>query len=290
MVPRRPAAPQNRPVQTPQPRRPAAKRPPSGRGGAKAPLPTWVLVWIALALLVLVVFLANKPAIDRVLEETGFFEAIEEPGSLQVRVDSPLADEILLVPRTDEPRTVRPAEDPLNLVPTRPLETPGAEAAPAAVSNQAEPAPEPVPAAAVETRVQTLYFVHVNALGQLELLPSRRRVPLDGTPLTTTLRTLLTGPLPEEIGQGLITQIPPGVRLRSARVENGTAYLDLSGEFQFNPLGYDGYMAQLHQLFLTASAFPNIERIQILIEGENRAFLGVEGIPIGRPLDARFFP
>jgi spore germination protein GerM len=51
----------------------------------------------------------------------------------------------------------------------------------------------------------------------------------------------------------------------------------------FNGYGAEGYVAQLRQIVWTATEFPNIHDVQILIEGRRIEFLG-ESIRIGRPI------
>ncbi|MDR3124205.1 MAG: GerMN domain-containing protein, partial [Treponema sp.] len=62
-----------------------------------------------------------------------------------------------------------------------------------------------------------------------------------------------------------------------------TAYLSFSEDFQFNTYGVEGYIGQLRQIIWTATEFPNISDVQILIEGRRIDYLG-ERIAIGSPL------
>jgi spore germination protein GerM len=93
----------------------------------------------------------------------------------------------------------------------------------------------------------------------------------------------LQGPTAEEQRKGLISLIPQGTRVLSATVRGSTAYISFSEEFQFNTSGAEGYVAQLRQIVWTATEFPTVKDVQILIDSRRIDYLG-EGIWIGGPL------
>jgi spore germination protein GerM len=99
-----------------------------------------------------------------------------------------------------------------------------------------------------------------------------------------SLNALLQGPSTEEQRRGLVSLIPSGTRILSATVRGTTAYISFSEEFQYNTYGVEGYAAQLKQIVWTATEFPNVQDVQILIEGRRVDYLG-EGIWIGSPLN-----
>lgn len=134
-----------------------------------------------------------------------------------------------------------------------------------------------------------IYFVKVNAEGQISLKSVTRSVDFSNSPLTQTINTLINGPDSNEINKGSLSLIPEGSRLLSARVEGGTAYLNFNEAFRFNPLGREGYLAQLKQIVYTSTEFPSIKNVQILIEGVIREYLGGEGFYIGEPLSRESF-
>ena len=102
--------------------------------------------------------------------------------------------------------------------------------------------------------------------------------------MTDAIQALISGPNTEEKGKGLISLIPPSTRILSATVRGETAYISFSEDFQYNTYGVEGYAAQLRQIVYTATEFPNVRNVQILIEGRRVDYLG-EGIWIGSPLD-----
>ena len=80
-----------------------------------------------------------------------------------------------------------------------------------------------------------------------------------------------------------------GKRLIGASVKNGTATLNFSGEFEFNQYGIEGLRGQLQQIVYTATAFPTVESVQFLVDGEKKEYLGQEGVWIGTPLGRNSF-
>ena len=65
--------------------------------------------------------------------------------------------------------------------------------------------------------------------------------------------------------------------------------LNFSGEFEFNQYGIEGTRGQLQQIVFTATAFPTVESVQFLVDGEKRDYLGSEGVWIGSPLSRNNF-
>jgi spore germination protein GerM len=70
---------------------------------------------------------------------------------------------------------------------------------------------------------------------------------------------------------------------------DGIATLDFSGEFEYNKYGVEGYRGQLEQIVYTATAFPTVDKVLFLIDGELRQFIGGEGSRIDLPLSRDSF-
>ncbi|WP_258358959.1 GerMN domain-containing protein [Moorella sulfitireducens (nom. illeg.)] len=91
---------------------------------------------------------------------------------------------------------------------------------------------------------------------------------------------LLAGPPPDS---GLVRTVWPGTRLLEFKIENGLATVDFSREV----IGYGGgstaEISFLNSLLFTLTQFPEIDRVQLLIEGEKREYLP-EGSVIEQPL------
>jgi spore germination protein GerM len=110
-----------------------------------------------------------------------------------------------------------------------------------------------------------------------------RKIAVSDSPMLDSLNALLAGPSAEEQRRGLVSLIPRNTRILSATVRGSTAYISFSEDFQYNTYGVEGYAAQLNQIVWTATEFPNIKDVQILIEGRRVDYLG-EGIWIGSPV------
>jgi spore germination protein GerM len=98
----------------------------------------------------------------------------------------------------------------------------------------------------------------------------------------------MEGPNSAELGRGMLSLIPPNTQILSAVIEGSTARVNFSEEFQYNTAGPEGFIAQLIQSIWTATEFPNVRNVQILIEGNRIDHLG-EGIPVWNPLDRESF-
>ncbi|MBN2051192.1 MAG: GerMN domain-containing protein [Spirochaetales bacterium] len=227
------------------------------------------LFWIALILLVLVVFLFNRKTIEQVMETTGFMdllqkekEAEEDETPPSVVIEQPEPQET--APREESPvQIIVPEEEPVE-------EEPEKEA----------PPPELPP----NMRRSMLYFVKVEEDGTISLKQVVRPVYYRDSPLTETIRALITGLTTSELNSGLLTLIPNGTVLHGVTVRDGIAYMDFSEEFRFNPFGVEGYYAQLRQIIFTATEFPTVTAVQILINGKKHDYLGPEGISLAKPL------
>ena len=156
---------------------------------------------------------------------------------------------------------------------------------PQTVQQESTPIVQPGPA---EMRDRAIYFTQVDRSGTILRVRVDRRFPASSSPLTDVLNALLAGPNEEERQRGLISLIPPGSQLLSIRIEGSTAFINFNEDFQYNTFGVEGYAAQLREVVFTATEFPNIDNVQILIEGRRIDFLG-EGIWIGGPLSMEMF-
>jgi spore germination protein GerM len=145
------------------------------------------------------------------------------------------------------------------------------------------------PQAAVQkTRTTSLYFVRIDEDGVIVRQEVKRQMPASDSPLTDSINALLTGPNEDELRRKLVSLVPEGTKLLSARVRGSTAYLDFNEAFMYNHYGIEGYAGQLKQIVYTATSFPTVQDVQILIEGQKRDYLG-EGIYIGSPLGRNSF-
>ncbi|TVR86678.1 MAG: hypothetical protein EA428_14250 [Spirochaetaceae bacterium] len=264
-----------------------------------------VLFWMAFILFVVALYLHNRSDIQQVLENTGLVETLSQ----RLRSDngddaesetltesgrdsestqqpegpepSPETPQIELIPDeqiVQDPATAPEAQDEDVL----PVDTPDVVSEDS--STEPESRPETTRTPDSRKRDFPLYFIRVTDTGTI--YPDRvvREVSFVDTPLTAMLQVLISGPNSQEIERGLHHLIPKDTRLISASVRGGVAYLNFNEAFQFNPLGIEGYLAQLKQIVYSTTEFPTVDAVQILIEGQEREFLGGDGVYIGRPL------
>ena len=140
----------------------------------------------------------------------------------------------------------------------------------------------------VQTRERAVYFTQIDKDGQILQSRVTRRIPASETPMQDVLNVILAGPSADELNRGILNLIPQNTRLLSAAVRGNTAYISFSENFMFNTFGVEGYVAQLRQIVWTVTEFPNVNDVQILIEGRRLDYLG-EGIWIGSPINRQSF-
>ncbi|GMO46836.1 MAG: GerMN domain-containing protein [Treponemataceae bacterium] len=227
----------------------------------------------------------GKPAVNSLDEEKD--EQVSPQENAQLTVDAPSP----IVRNTDEPsetahqtpddaRRPPPAADPVK-------QTTSESPAPAQErSQEARQTVAAIPSGQIQLKV---WFVEIQSDGSVSRKETARDSPATDSPLTAAIRALLSGPSALERGKGCGTLIPDGTRLLSAAVRNGVATLNFSDEFQYNRYGVEGYMGQLMQVVYTATAFPTVDSVQFLIEGERGEYIGSEGVWIGSPLSRSSF-
>ncbi len=134
-----------------------------------------------------------------------------------------------------------------------------------------------------------LYFMTINSDGSVLRKEVTREMKKTDSPLMDSIKALISGPTAAEERNGCRSLISDETKLIGASVKNGTAVLNFSGEFEFNQYGIEGLRGQLQQIVWTATAFPTVENVQFLIDGEKREYLGSEGVWIGTPLNRNSF-
>ncbi|GAB6392611.1 MAG: GerMN domain-containing protein [Treponematales bacterium] len=173
-----------------------------------------------------------------------------------------------------------PAELPEEEEAPPPDEAAGKEVA--AKTGQGEKTPAAPPAPSPALRERAVYFIQRDSEGVLPRVKVVRKLPGSNSPLLDSLNALIAGPSADESGKGLVSLIPEGTKILNAAVRGGTAYINLSEDFQFNTYGVQGYEGGLEQLVWTATEFPTVADVQVLIEGRIVDFLG-ESVRIGIP-------
>lgn len=116
-----------------------------------------------------------------------------------------------------------------------------------------------------------LYFVHSTPTDFL-LVPVTRMVGAGHATPLQALNLLIKGPLP---GEQLHHSLPPETKVLSLYIENGLATVDFSQELSTKFVG--GSQLESHlvsAIVFTLTQFAEIERVQILLEGEKVESLG----------------
>lgn len=135
-----------------------------------------------------------------------------------------------------------------------------------------------------------LFFIEIASDGTVNRREFIRAMKKSDSPLVDSINALINGPTADEMKSGNCRSfIPSGTRLLGALVKNGVATLNFSEEFEFNQYGVEGTLAQLQQVVYTATAFPTVDSVQIILDGERKEYLGSEGVWIGTPLNRSTF-
>ncbi len=252
------------------------------------------LFWIALALLVIVVFLFNRKTIETVLKNTGFLEIIkkekpaepEKPDVTRSGEQTPETKQEKPEPKKETPIKEEPkTEEQKPKEPEKPVQ----EVKPQPPKKEAEVKPKPEAEPEKKVRNSKLYFVTVDDKGEIGLTSVVRPVTYTDSPLAETIKALTAGLTPSELNRGYLSLLPDKAVLHSAAVRDGIAFLDFSEQFTFNSFGVEGYKAQLKQVIYTATEFSGVKLVQITIEGKKRQYLAPEGVFIGAPLSRESF-
>lgn len=270
-----------------------------------------ILFWIACILLVLVVFLFSRSNIQRVLEETKLIEVVntelrgegaanddtgeestppspdaenqtepilqnqnEEVSGSSGRVNQDTGDDSMPADTVSNPEPIQPSE-------TQNLQEEEQGADSTTATEQSSQTQESPPS---KVRTFQLFFVKPREDGTIAVEARQRGIRFIDSPLTATIQALIAGPVTEDRNAGYTSLIPEQSQLISAWVREGTAFLNFNDSFRFNPYGLEGNKAQLQQIIFTATEFPTVDQVQILIEGDYVEYISGDGIYVGAPL------
>ncbi|HAH63477.1 MAG TPA: hypothetical protein DCL73_15430 [Treponema sp.] len=273
--------------------------------------------WLLIALILLVFFFVKRDTIISNLKNTDFFNRVfgktpefvqkhegktvpeEDNGdSTIIHIDTEPAKtaeqpQTTEVPTETEQKTAKGAE------PSQPDKQTGSEETKTEQKKPDKPTaserapdaskqPEIKPAVVPSVNVQ-LCFVLIDSDGSVSRQIVSRPLSKSDSPLSDAVKALLSGPTADEKAKNCMTLIPAGTKLLGASVKNGIATLNFSEEFEYNPVGVEGYMGQLMQIVYTATSFSTVNSVQFIIEGQREEYLGSEGEWIGSPLSRSSF-
>ncbi|MCQ2603703.1 MAG: GerMN domain-containing protein [Spirochaetia bacterium] len=238
--------------------------------------PLGFLFWVALIACIIVVFMMVHDNMAKTFGNKCFmdiFKISREEPSLEIKSKE------IPVPKEEKKEvkknTVKPAKD--NIVKIGEIVVP-------AGNDGVKPDVKVKQNVASSSRDSVLYFVSVADNGEIKLNKVNRKILFSTTPLEATIVALVNGiTSAEDFNRGLISMIPDNTKVRSIRVENGTATIDFSEEFMFNTFGSEGLKTQIQQVVYTATEFPTVKNVQILIEGKRKQYIA-EGVSIEMPI------
>lgn len=247
-----------------------------------------------------VLFLVNLDSIKTAFSNSKFLEILEtrktDTTDKSAPVSSPDAQPLVSAPAVSAPNAAAPVQDgsPGNATGSEGQGT-GVNATPGTASDTATgTASDTATGTAAglspaKTRAVSLFFVRIEDDGVITRQEVKRAVAVSDSPLADALNALLAGPTEDELRRKLISLVPRGTRLLGVGIRGSTATIDLSDAFMYNRYGIEGYAGQLKQIVYTATSFPGIQDVQILIEGKTREYLGGEGVFIGKPISRNSF-
>jgi germination protein M len=275
--------------------------------------------WLLIALILLVFFFVKKDTIVLNLKNTDFFNRVfgktpefvqkhedatapqDNSDSTVVQIDTKpaeTAEQQKNEQTQQKPEQAAQPEEPLKV--TDQKKPDAAEKLPeAASSDQKTPAADSKSEKSVEkvqkskpaaeiTNTQ-LCFVIIDSDGSVSRQIVTRHLQKSDSPLSDAIKALLSGPTADEKAKNCMSLIPAGTKLLSANVKNGIATLNFSEEFEYNPVGVEGYIGQLMQIVYTATSFTTVNSVQFIVEGQREEYLGSEGEWIGSPLSRSTF-
>jgi germination protein M len=233
------------------------------------------LFWIALILLIIVIFLFSRSRIESVLDATGFLNILSTKKTNEdpeiERVVNPEENVIISIEPENPSATVNDTDS----VPEIKLDIQDSEL----LGNE-----NITDVAEKNMRSSTLYFVNVSDENEISLQGISRPVYYNDSPLTETLIALISGLTSSELNKGLLSLIPAGTEIKGISVSNMTATINFNEALSFNNFGKEGLEAELKQIVYTATEFSTVDKVQILINGRKKQFLSTEGVFIGEPL------
>ena len=128
--------------------------------------------------------------------------------------------------------------------------------------------------------VARLYFART-VDGQIRMAAVDRTLPAGLPPASAALEELIRG----EVPPGCERPLPEGTKLLGVTAEGNTARADFSAELVKNfPGGSTNEGVVLYSIVNTLASLPNIQRVQILVEGRSVETIGGH-LDAGRPLE-----
>ena len=131
-----------------------------------------------------------------------------------------------------------------------------------------------------------VYFIRIDEKTDKSYITAANRTVDKRSVFENTMRELIKGPSAAEKKKGLLTAVPPELRLIGVKIKNKTAELDFNGTIE-KGAGGSILINRIDQIVYTATQFPSVTSVVIKINGKKRETLGSDGLSIGGPLHRR---
>jgi len=118
------------------------------------------------------------------------------------------------------------------------------------------------------------------------LVKVERKLPLGSSvekKIEVLIENLLIGPTEKEERIGISTTLPEGVKLHKVERNGDTVYIDFSEEIEQGG-GTSLMETRLAQIVFTATQFPDVKKVKLLIDGKEIEYFSSEGIMVDKPL------
>jgi germination protein M len=123
-----------------------------------------------------------------------------------------------------------------------------------------------------------LYFSDENAQ---YLIPEYRKISKTSEIAKQAITELIKGPT----NNNLYPTVPPTTRVNALYISDRIAYIDFSSEIRSDhPGGSTGELLTIYSIVLTLTSFPEINKVQILIDGDSEETL-MGHVDISIPLE-----
>ncbi|MCX7677688.1 MAG: GerMN domain-containing protein [Spirochaetes bacterium] len=131
-----------------------------------------------------------------------------------------------------------------------------------------------------------IYFLRFDEKSeQISLVPTLRNIKGEAS-LEKAIAELVKGPNKIEKEKGMLTAIPPHVKLRGVSVKGNIAEIDFNDAIEKNAAG-NILLNRLDQIVYTATEIEGINSVIIKINGKHKQTFGSDGLSIGGPLHRR---
>jgi germination protein M len=171
-------------------------------------------------------------------------------------------------PPTEQPSIDAPSGEPTPNVTGSPAETPAATSDPG-----------------TGTTTVRAYFILGSFSDNAGLAPVLRDIPKTKAVGAAAMQALIDGPNDAELGgrPAMYTAIPEGTRFLGLRIDNGTATVNLSKEFQSGG-GSATVLERLAQVVYTLTQFASVQSVKFELDGVPMPAFGGDGVIRDRPV------